>query len=74
MLGDKIDIETLEGTKKLVIPEGTPSHTQFRLKGLGVQNVRGGGKGDQYVKVIVYVPKKISQKGKKLLEDLRSEI
>ncbi len=74
VLGDKIEIETLEGTKKLVIPEGTQSHTQFRLKGLGVTNVRGGAKGDQYVKVIVDVPKKVNRKVKKMLEEMKDEI
>ncbi len=74
VLGDKIEIDTLEGKKKLVIPSGTQSHQQFKLKGLGVPHVHGRGRGEQVVKVIVDVPKKMSRKGKKLLEDLKSEL
>lgn len=74
VLGDKVEIETLDGAKKLVIPEGTQSHQQFKLKGLGVPHLHHGGRGDQYVKVIVDVPKKISRKGRKLLEELSGEL
>jgi molecular chaperone DnaJ len=74
VFGDKIEIETLDGKKKLVIPSGTESHQQFRLKGLGVTRLHGGGRGDQYVKVIVDVPKKPNRKTKKLLEELKEEL
>ncbi|MBI2436831.1 MAG: molecular chaperone DnaJ [Candidatus Magasanikbacteria bacterium] len=74
VLGDKVEIATLEGAKKLVIPEGTQSHQQFKLKGLGVPHLHHGGQGDQYVKVIVDVPKKISRKGRKMLEELQNEL
>lgn len=74
VLGDKIDIDTLDGTKKLVIPAGTQSHQQFRLKGQGVPYVQGSGRGDQYIKVIVDVPKSPSRKAKKLIEELRDEV
>lgn len=73
-LGDKIDIETLDGVKKLVIPEGTQSHQQFRLKGFGIQRLNASGRGDQYVTVIVDVPKKVGRKGKKLLDELAGEV
>lgn len=74
VLGDKIEIDTLDGRKKLVIPEGTQSHQQIRLKGLGVPHVRGGGRGSHYVRVIVDVPKKPSRKVKKMLQELDSEL
>jgi molecular chaperone DnaJ len=74
VMGDKIVIDTLDGEKKLVIPAGTQSHQQFKLKGLGVGHLHRGGRGDQYVKVLVDVPKKVSRKGKKLLEDLKKEL
>lgn len=74
VLGDTVEIETLDGKKKLVIPPGTQSHQQIRLKGLGVPDVRGGGRGDHYVRVIVDIPKRVSRKGKKLLEELRDEL
>lgn len=74
VLGDKIDIDTLDGNKKLVIPEGTQSHQKFRLKGQGIPYVQGSGRGDQYVKVIVDIPKSPSRKAKKLIEELRGEL
>ena len=74
VLGDTIEVETVEGMKKLVIPEGTQSHQQIRLKNLGVTDVRGGSRGHQYVKVIVDVPKRVSKGVKELLEELREEL
>ncbi|MFA7314617.1 MAG: molecular chaperone DnaJ [Candidatus Magasanikbacteria bacterium] len=74
VLGDKVEIDTLEGKKKLVIPEGTNSGQKFKLKGLGVPRLQRSGKGDQYVTVIIDVPKKISKKAKKILEDLSQEL
>ncbi|MFH1286323.1 MAG: molecular chaperone DnaJ [Candidatus Magasanikbacteria bacterium] len=74
VLGDKIEIETLDGKKKLVIPTGTQSHQSIRLRGLGVPRLQGSGRGDQYVNVMVDVPKKVSRKAKALLKDLESEL
>ncbi|MFH0857171.1 MAG: molecular chaperone DnaJ [Candidatus Magasanikbacteria bacterium] len=74
VLGDTIEIDTLDGKKKFVVPSGTKSHQEFRLRGLGVVYVNGGGKGDQYVKVMIDVPKRVSRKAKKLLEELQEEL
>lgn len=74
VLGDTIDIVTPDGKKSLKIPAGTQSHQQFRLKDLGVPDVRTGQRGHQFVEVIVDVPKKASRKMKKLLEELASEL
>ena len=70
-LGTKIDVQTVEGTKKLKIPAGTQPNTDFRLRGLGVPHMRGGGRGDQIVQVHVEVPRKLSKKQKQLLEELQ---
>lgn len=74
VLGDKIEIETLDGVKKIVIPEGTGSGQQIRLKDLGVPNLHGRGRGNHYVTVIVDVPKKVSRGAKKLIEELGKEL
>jgi molecular chaperone DnaJ len=73
-IGDKIDIDTLDGKKKLVIPEGTQPGQKFKLKGLGVTRLQRNGRGDQYVTANVAVPKKLSRKAKKLVEELRREL
>jgi len=74
VLGDKIIIKTLDGNKKLVIPSGTQSHQQFKLKNLGVPRLNRGGRGDHYVKIIVDVPKKAGRKLKKLLDEISEEL
>jgi curved DNA-binding protein len=73
VLGTTIEVPTLEGLKKMKVPPGTQSHTKMRLKGLGIPHFQGEGKGDEYVKVIVRVPKKVTEKGKGLIQELAKE-
>ncbi|HLD59794.1 MAG TPA: molecular chaperone DnaJ [Candidatus Bilamarchaeaceae archaeon] len=73
ILGDKIDVPTLFGNAKLTIPEGTQGHTVFRLKGEGLPELHSKRKGDQMVKIVVEIPKKINKKQKKLLEEFEKE-
>lgn len=68
-LGDEIDVPTLEGKIKHNIPEGTQPGTIFKLKNKGIPNVRGYGRGDQYVKIKVEVPRKLNQKQKEILRE-----
>ncbi|KAB3530744.1 molecular chaperone DnaJ [Alkaliphilus serpentinus] len=72
-LGDELEVPTLEGKVKYKIPEGTQSGTIFRLKGKGIVSPKGYGKGDQYVKVIVEIPKKLSEKQKDILRQFAAE-
>ncbi|MBM7614661.1 molecular chaperone DnaJ [Alkaliphilus hydrothermalis] len=71
-LGDEMEVPTLEGKVKYKIPEGTQSGTVFRLKGKGIVSPRGYGKGDQYVKMIVEVPTKLTDKQKDALRQFAS--
>jgi curved DNA-binding protein len=73
VLGTTIEVPTLDGTKKVKIPPGTQCHTKMRLKGLGLPRFRGTGQGDEFVKVIVKVPKRIGEKTRKLVEELAKE-
>ncbi|MFM1846601.1 MAG: hypothetical protein RL417_75 [Pseudomonadota bacterium] len=70
-LGDEIEVPTLEGKVKMKIPAGTTSGKIFRLKNRGVQVVGSNSRGDQHVRVVIKVPKKISEKHKKILKELR---
>jgi molecular chaperone DnaJ len=72
-LGGEIEVPTLAGSAKLHIPPGTESHTVFRLKGEGMPRLSRGGKGDEMVRVLIEVPKKLSQQQRKLLEELETE-
>jgi len=73
VLGTTLEIPTLEGVKKVKVPPGTQTHTKLRLKGLGLPHFQGDGRGDEFVKVIVRVPKRVSEKSKKLIEELARE-
>lgn len=68
-LGAEIEVPTLEGTTRYSIPEGTQTGTQFRLKNMGIQNVRGHGKGDLIFTVEVNVPRNLTDKQKELLRE-----
>ncbi|MCX6772746.1 MAG: molecular chaperone DnaJ [Candidatus Micrarchaeota archaeon] len=69
-LGAEIEVPTLSGKANLKIPAGTQTHTLLRMKGEGMPRVHGGGKGDQFVRVIIRTPTNLSEKQKKHLSDL----
>jgi len=69
-LGGTAEVPTIEGQLKLKIRPGTQSHTLVRLRGEGVQHLQRQGKGDLYVRLIVYVPAKLSKEQKQVLEEL----
>lgn len=60
-LGTEITVSTVDGNVKYTIPAGTQSGTMFRLKGKGIPRVNSSGRGDQYVKVIVDIPKSLTK-------------
>ena len=68
-LGAELEVPTLDGKVKYSIPEGTQTGTVFRLKGKGIPMLRRNGRGDQYVKVTIEVPKNLSSKQKDALKD-----
>lgn len=70
ILGCKKDIPTLTGTVKLTIPAGSQSGEKHRLRGKGIQNVNGFGKGDMYIIINVVIPTKLTRDQKKLIETL----
>lgn len=67
-LGTEITVATVDGDVKYTIPAGTQSGTLFRLKGKGIPRVNSSGRGDQYVKVIVDIPKNLNEKQKDALK------
>ncbi|OAT82391.1 molecular chaperone DnaJ [Desulfotomaculum copahuensis] len=68
-LGDEIEVPTLEGDAQLRIPEGTQHGTVFRLRGKGIPDLGGYGRGDQLVRVKVVTPTKMSEEQKQLLRE-----
>jgi molecular chaperone DnaJ len=73
-LGGEIRIPTLEGEEPFKVPEGTGSGQSFRLRGRGMPDVSGRGRGDLFVTVRVITPKKLSKEQKKLLEQLATSL
>jgi molecular chaperone DnaJ len=69
-LGGEIRIPTLDGDEKFEIPESTQTGTTFRIRGRGMPDVSGRGRGDLLVTVKVITPKKVTREQKKLLEQL----
>ena len=64
ILGDEIVVPTLDGKVKYPIHEGTQQGDVFKLKGKGIPNINGRGRGHQYVKVNIEIPKNLSGKQK----------
>ena len=73
-LGGEIRIPTLEGEEPFKVPEGTGSGQSFRLRGRGMPDVTGRGRGDLFVTVKVSTPKKLTRDQKKLLEQLATSL
>jgi molecular chaperone DnaJ len=69
MLGGTIEAPTIDGDLKLRIRPGTQSGTMIRLRGKGVPRLRGRGRGDQYVRLQVQIPEKLSRKQKELIRE-----
>jgi len=74
VLGASIDVPTLSGDVKLKIPSNIKSGQVLRLKGKGMKKINGNRYGDQYIRLAVNIPKKISKKSHKLLSELSQEM
>lgn len=69
-LGADVEIPTLDGNVRLNIPAGTQPGEVFTLKGnKGIQRLNGMGKGEEYVRVVVDIPKSVSEEQKNLLKE-----
>ena len=74
ILGGEVVVPTLDGPYAIKVEPGTQSGTVVRLKGKGLPTVNGyGGKGDLYVKLAVWIPKKLNKDEKTLVEGMRGK-
>ena len=74
ILGGEVEIPGLDGTYKIKVDAGTQSGTVVRLRGRGLPTVNGyGGTGDLYVKLAVWIPKKLDKEEKAVIESLRNK-
>jgi len=67
-LGAELEIPTIDGKVKYTLPAGTQPGTTFRLRGKGIPELRGRGRGDQYVTVQVKVPTSLNNQQREALE------
>ena len=72
ILGTETEIPCLDGPYKIKVEAGTQSGTVVRLRGKGLPTVNGyGGTGDMYVKIGVWIPRKLNKEEKAVIESLR---
>ena len=70
VLGARVPAPTIDGTVELTIPPGAKSGQRLRLRGQGL-NKRKGGRGDEYVRLKIVVPKQVSAEERRLYEELK---
>jgi molecular chaperone DnaJ len=70
-LGTSVEVPTIDGNVKIKIDHGTQSGKILRLRGKGIKDINGYGRGDQLIHVNVWTPRKLSDEEKTMLETLR---
>jgi DnaJ-class molecular chaperone len=70
-LGGEVKVPTLQGPVTMKIPAGTQGGQTFRLRGQGMPHLRGGGAGDQLVRVRLTLPQPLTPRDRELLEEMR---
>jgi len=73
ILGGMVVVPTIDGEVKLKIRAGTQPGTMVRLRGRGIPRLRGLGRGDQYVRLQVKIPTRLSRKQKELIKEFEKE-
>lgn len=73
-LGGEVEVPTLDGRVNLKVPAETQTGRMFRMRGKGVQSVRGGGFGDLICKLVVETPVSLSSKQKELLREFEETL
>ena len=73
-LGAQLTVPTIDGKVQYDMPEGTQTGTVFRLKNSGIPNVNGRGRGDQYIKVNIEIPRNLSSEQKEILRKFEDAV
>ena len=70
VLGGEIEVPTLDGMETVKVPDGTPTGTTLRLRGKGMPDVNGRGRGDLFATVQVKTPRKLNKEQRQAIEQL----
>jgi DnaJ-class molecular chaperone len=73
ILGGNIDVPTVDGSVKIKVRPGTQSGTMVRLRGKGITAIHSRGKGDEYVRLTIAVPERLTREQRSLINDLKRE-
>lgn len=73
VLGTEVDVPTLNGKARLKIDSGTPSGKLLKMRDKGIKHLNHSGQGDQIVRIMVNIPKKLSNREKELLKELAEQ-
>ena len=73
-LGREVTVPILNGTEKIKIDSGSQPNTIIKLKGKGLPRMNSRGRGDQYVRIVVNIPKKLSKHQKNMLEEIQNSL
>ena len=68
-LGTQIQVTTLDGSEKMKIDEGTQPNTILKIRGKGLPKLHSSRRGDQFVRIVVEIPKKLSKQQKSILKE-----
>ncbi|HEY7544574.1 MAG TPA: J domain-containing protein [Blastocatellia bacterium] len=72
VLGSRIEVPTLDGKAEMKVPAGSQGGQRLRLRGQGL-SMRGGGRGDQYVKLRIVVPTSPTERERQLFRELAAD-
>ena len=70
LLGAEVDVDTMDGKKKVTVPSGTSQGQILKMKSLGVPNIRGGQRGDLCWGIKIQIPKKLTKDEEKMLREI----
>ena len=73
VLGTSIEVPTLDGPVSVNVPAGTQPDSLLRLRGKGLPRFGGGARGDLYVQLRIHVPEVLSERQRRLFEQLRED-
>lgn len=70
--GGQVEVPTITGKARITIKPGTQPNEVLRMRGKGLSDINGYGQGDEVVNVNVFIPRKLSEKGSKVVQEIKS--